>query len=126
MFVGARDPHDTVELAGTPDFTLTIPGGTHGDLATAAVVVNSLPLSWTHLRVCAPRAISPCASSRPAQSLRIACDFLKKLNSYFGMNHLEIAVSRDQFRVPILGQRSGETIGIGKIVFRVQRGCGFC
>lgn len=43
MYVGARDPHDTIELTGTPGLKLTIPGGTHGDLATAAVVVNTIP-----------------------------------------------------------------------------------
>lgn len=43
MYVGARDPHDTIELTGTPGVKLTIPGGTHGDLATAAVVVNTIP-----------------------------------------------------------------------------------
>ncbi len=43
MYVGAKDPHDTIELTGTPSLKLTIPGGTHGDLATAAVVVNTIP-----------------------------------------------------------------------------------
>jgi 4-hydroxy-tetrahydrodipicolinate reductase len=43
MYVGAKDPHDTIELTGTPGLKLTIPGGTHGDLATAAVVVNTIP-----------------------------------------------------------------------------------
>jgi 4-hydroxy-tetrahydrodipicolinate reductase len=43
MYVGAADPHDTIELRGTPGLKLTIPGGTHGDLATAAVVVNTIP-----------------------------------------------------------------------------------
>jgi 4-hydroxy-tetrahydrodipicolinate reductase len=43
MYVGALEPHDTIELTGTPSLKLTIPGGTHGDLATAAVVVNSIP-----------------------------------------------------------------------------------
>lgn len=43
MYVGARDPHDTIELTGTPGLRLTIPGGTHGDLATAAVTVNTIP-----------------------------------------------------------------------------------
>lgn len=43
MYVGARDPHDTIELTGTPGLKLTIPGGTHGDLATAAVAVNTIP-----------------------------------------------------------------------------------
>jgi hypothetical protein len=43
MYVGARHPSDTVVLKGEPHLTLTIPGGTHGDVATAAVVVNSIP-----------------------------------------------------------------------------------
>jgi hypothetical protein len=43
MYVGAKDPHDLIELTGTPGLKLTIPGGTHGDLATAAVVVNTIP-----------------------------------------------------------------------------------
>jgi hypothetical protein len=43
MFVGATDPCDTVEIAGNPNLTLTIPGGTHGDVATASVVVNCIP-----------------------------------------------------------------------------------
>jgi 2,4-diaminopentanoate dehydrogenase len=43
MFVGAREPADSIELRGEPDLSLTIAGGTHGDVATAAVVVNSIP-----------------------------------------------------------------------------------
>jgi len=43
MFVGAADPGDTVEITGNPDLSLTIPGGTHGDVATASVVVNCIP-----------------------------------------------------------------------------------
>jgi hypothetical protein len=43
MFVGATDPGDTVEIVGNPNLTLTIPGGTHGDIATASVVVNCIP-----------------------------------------------------------------------------------
>jgi hypothetical protein len=43
MFVGATDPRDTVEIAGNPNLTMTIPGGTHGDIATASVVVNCIP-----------------------------------------------------------------------------------
>ena len=43
MFVGAKDPRDTVELRGVPDISLTIPGGTHGDTATISVVVNCIP-----------------------------------------------------------------------------------
>jgi hypothetical protein len=44
MYVGAKDPADTVYLKGHPDISLTIPGGSHGDIATASVVVNSIPV----------------------------------------------------------------------------------
>jgi len=44
MYVGAKEPGDTIELEGKPRLVLTIPGGTHGDLATAAVVVNTIPI----------------------------------------------------------------------------------
>jgi 4-hydroxy-tetrahydrodipicolinate reductase len=43
MFVGAKDSADSIELKGDPNLALTIPGGTHGDVATAAVVVNAIP-----------------------------------------------------------------------------------
>jgi hypothetical protein len=43
MYVGAAESYDTVELFGEPNLTLTIPGGTHGDIATAALVVNAIP-----------------------------------------------------------------------------------
>ena len=43
MYVGAKDPADTVELRGHPNISLVIPGGSHGDIATASVAVNSIP-----------------------------------------------------------------------------------
>jgi hypothetical protein len=43
MYVGADQSADSVELRGAPPLSLTIPGGTHGDMATAAVVVNTIP-----------------------------------------------------------------------------------
>jgi 2,4-diaminopentanoate dehydrogenase len=43
MYVGAKDPADTVTLVGEPNISLTVPGGTHGDIATAAVAVNAIP-----------------------------------------------------------------------------------
>jgi 2,4-diaminopentanoate dehydrogenase len=43
MFVGAKDSADSIELKGEPNLALTIPGGTHGDVATAAAVVNAIP-----------------------------------------------------------------------------------
>jgi hypothetical protein len=44
MYVGAKDPADSIELKGNPNISLVIPGGTHGDVATASVVVNSIPV----------------------------------------------------------------------------------
>ena len=44
MYVGAKNPADTIELQGHPNISLTIPGGSHGDIATASVVVNSIPV----------------------------------------------------------------------------------
>jgi 2,4-diaminopentanoate dehydrogenase len=43
MYVGAKDPADSVELTGHPTISLVIPGGSHGDIATASVAVNSIP-----------------------------------------------------------------------------------
>jgi len=43
MYVGAPESNDTIELRGEPNLVLTIPGGTHGDIATAALVVNAIP-----------------------------------------------------------------------------------
>ncbi len=43
MYVGAKQPADTIELRGEPNLSLTIPGGIHGDIATAAIAVNTIP-----------------------------------------------------------------------------------
>ena len=44
MYVGAEDvAADKVIIKGIPDVELTIKGGVHGDRATAAMVVNSIP-----------------------------------------------------------------------------------
>jgi hypothetical protein len=42
-YVGAPASHDTVHIEGTPNITSTVSGGFHGDIATAAIVVNSIP-----------------------------------------------------------------------------------
>lgn len=42
MYVGAPDPQDTVEIDGNPPLRMTIAGGIHGDVATAAIVVNAI------------------------------------------------------------------------------------
>ncbi len=43
MYVGAEDPVDEVHIEGEPLIHMAIAGGVHGDLATAAVVVNAIP-----------------------------------------------------------------------------------
>ena len=44
MYVGAERPVDAVQVEGVPPLSMRIEGGVHGDLATAAVVVNCVPL----------------------------------------------------------------------------------
>jgi 4-hydroxy-tetrahydrodipicolinate reductase len=43
MYVGAESPRDHILVDGTPPIDLTITGGIAGDVAVAAIVVNSLP-----------------------------------------------------------------------------------
>ena len=43
MYVGAPDPQDSIEIDGDPPVRTTIAGGLHGDVATAALVVNAIP-----------------------------------------------------------------------------------
>jgi 4-hydroxy-tetrahydrodipicolinate reductase len=43
MELGASESYDTIHLQGTPMVDLRISGGIHGDLATAAIVVNAIP-----------------------------------------------------------------------------------
>jgi 4-hydroxy-tetrahydrodipicolinate reductase len=42
-YFGAPEPRDAVEVSGVPAIKMTIAGGVHGDLATVAIVVNSIP-----------------------------------------------------------------------------------
>jgi 4-hydroxy-tetrahydrodipicolinate reductase len=41
-YLGAPDPYDAIEIDGTPRLSVRIAGGIHGDVATAAIVVNSI------------------------------------------------------------------------------------
>jgi len=45
MAVGLDAPRDEIRLFGDPDLSTVIPGGLHGDVATAAVVVNALAIT---------------------------------------------------------------------------------
>jgi hypothetical protein len=42
-YLGAPESFDSVEITGTPALRMKIDGGVHGDIATASIVVNSLP-----------------------------------------------------------------------------------
>ena len=44
MYMGAPDSIDEVKIFGVPDLHVQVVGGIHGDLATAAVAVNCVPL----------------------------------------------------------------------------------
>lgn len=43
MALGAAEPRDRVMITGKPELVVEVPGGTHGDVATAAVLVNAVP-----------------------------------------------------------------------------------
>ncbi|MHB2036931.1 MAG: NAD(P)H-dependent amine dehydrogenase family protein [Nitrososphaerales archaeon] len=43
MYAGALDTYDEIKFLGVPNISLRIPGGTPGDIATAAIIVNSIP-----------------------------------------------------------------------------------
>ncbi len=44
MYIGASNPHDAVFIDGNPPISMRIEGGVAGDQATAAILVNSIPL----------------------------------------------------------------------------------
>jgi len=65
MYVGARNPRDQILIEGVPPMRLVVDGGTPGDVATPAILVNCLPLLLearpglhTMLTIGLPRAIS--------------------------------------------------------------------
>ena len=42
-YLGAPESYDSVRITGTPPLAMKIAGGVHGDVATASIVVNSIP-----------------------------------------------------------------------------------
>jgi len=42
-YLGAPEPYEAIEIEGSPPLSMKIAGGIHGDIATAALVVNSIP-----------------------------------------------------------------------------------
>lgn len=43
MFVGAKKPHDSIEIVGNPPLSMRIEGGIFGDTATIGALVNAIP-----------------------------------------------------------------------------------
>src|SRR4030081_2173736 len=42
-YLGASESYDSVDIEGSPNISSKISGGIHGDVATASIVVNSIP-----------------------------------------------------------------------------------
>ena len=42
-YLGAPESYDAVRIAGNPPLSMKLAGGVHGDVATASIVVNSIP-----------------------------------------------------------------------------------
>ncbi len=42
-YLGSPETYDSVEIEGSPNLSMKIAGGIHGDVATASIVVNSIP-----------------------------------------------------------------------------------
>lgn len=42
-YLGAPETYDAVEIEGKPPLSMKLAGGIHGDIATASIVVNSIP-----------------------------------------------------------------------------------
>jgi 4-hydroxy-tetrahydrodipicolinate reductase len=42
-YLGAKESFDAVYITGAPKMEVVIKGGTHGDIATASMVVNAIP-----------------------------------------------------------------------------------
>jgi hypothetical protein len=49
-YLGAPESYDSVDIVGSPPLSMKIAGGIHGDIATASIVVNSIP----HVLVASP------------------------------------------------------------------------
>src|SRR5713226_77910 len=42
-YLGSPETYDSIEIEGSPSLSMKIAGGIHGDVATASIVVNSIP-----------------------------------------------------------------------------------
>ncbi|NCO92832.1 MAG: dihydrodipicolinate reductase [Armatimonadetes bacterium CG_4_10_14_3_um_filter_66_18] len=72
MYVGAEEPHDAVQIEGEPPLDVVVRGGTAGDAATAAALVNAAP----RVAAAAPGLVRlrelALAQFAPAEGLRLA------------------------------------------------------
>ena len=77
-YLGAPESFDSVEITGSPALKMKIAGGVHGDIATASIVVNSLPKILRSRPACTPCATWRCRPS-PGGSAAVTGrrDFLK-------------------------------------------------
>jgi len=41
--IGAKEAYDAVFIKGSPNLEVVVKGGTHGDIATIAMLVNAIP-----------------------------------------------------------------------------------
>jgi 4-hydroxy-tetrahydrodipicolinate reductase len=41
-YLGSPETYDSVDIEGSPNLSMKISGGIHGDVATASIVVNSI------------------------------------------------------------------------------------
>ena len=41
-YIGAKESYDAVYITGIPDLEVTIKGGAQGDIATGAIIINSI------------------------------------------------------------------------------------
>jgi hypothetical protein len=42
-YLGSPETYDSVEIEGSPNLSMKMAGGIHGDIATASIIVNSIP-----------------------------------------------------------------------------------
>jgi hypothetical protein len=42
-YLGSPDTYDSVDIEGSPNLSMRVSGGIHGDVATASIIVNSIP-----------------------------------------------------------------------------------
>ena len=66
--IGQPDPHDSVRITGEPPIDLVLRGGVHGDVATSAMLLNTIaPLRTVEPGLHTMASIPPAPCRRPAR-----------------------------------------------------------